>query len=76
MFYRKFVGSPGTPILYPISQPMSSDNNITLFWSEEIAADSYYLYRSTNYIVDVSSLTVLDSTTDLQYVDTLNETGV
>ncbi len=75
IFYRKFVGSPGKPILFPISPPISSVSNISLTWSLEIAADSYDIYRSPNYFTDESDLAVLDTTSDLQYFDALNESG-
>lgn len=76
IFYKKYAGPPGTPTLHPITPAISTESNISLTWSEEISADSYKIYRSSSYIVDISGLTVLDTTSNMLYFDSLNESGV
>lgn len=76
IFYRKLAGNPGTPTLYPISPFPTYESNVSLSWSDEFSAKGYDIYRSTEFIDDVSELTIIGNSVDNSYIDTLNETGV
>ncbi len=78
LYYKKFVGTPGAPVLYAIFPNPSSESDITLNWVDNPQVSSYSLYRSTTpftsaVLGSISPLVTLSSNT---YTDSLSEHGV
>lgn len=78
LYHKKFVGSPGAPVLYTIFPNPSSVSDITLNWVDNPQVSSYSLYRSTTPFTSaalgsMSPLVTLSSNT---YTDSLSEHGV
>ncbi len=64
------------PLLSPIVPFPSTNGNIFLQWSETENAESYRIYRYTSPITQInSSITLLASSTELEYIDTVLENG-
>jgi len=75
IFYKKLVGPPESPQLYPIVPNLSSSGSINIDWSDVANCDNYHLYRELSPISSPSNLTALISTNNSFYTDTINESG-
>ncbi|MBY9001186.1 MAG: hypothetical protein KGD64_09750 [Candidatus Heimdallarchaeota archaeon] len=75
IFYKKFVGPPQTPQLFPIMPNPSSSGIVNLYWSDVIGSENYYLYRKVTPISSLAGLSALNQTKESFYIDSLNETG-
>jgi hypothetical protein len=75
IFYKKLVGSPESPQLYPIVPNLSSSGSINIDWSDVANCDDYHLYRDLSPISSLSGLTVLSSTNISFYTDEITENG-
>lgn len=75
VFYRKLVGPPEATVLDSFVPDSIPVGNLTLTWQEVTSAENYEVYRENNYINSYSSLSPIAILADLQYTDTLNESG-
>ncbi len=66
---------PGTPILDPIVPPIDYNGAIELTWSAAQNATSYWVYRDTSEIMDVTGLIPIKSVTELSCKDELSING-
>jgi len=76
IFYKKLVGPPESPQLYPIVPNLNSSGSINIDWSDVADCDNYHLYRELSPITSLSNLTVLTSTANSFYTDTISENGL
>lgn len=76
IFYKKFVGPPGNPILSSIIPNPSPKGNLTLEWNDVLGAEEYVVYNSTSYITDVSGLTPITTISETSYVDSITTPGI
>ncbi len=71
LFYKKFVGSPSSPILLEIYPKSTTDTQVNLRWVDSLGATSYKIYRDTTFIADTSSLTSIGSSSNSSFIDTI-----
>ncbi|MHA1482742.1 MAG: hypothetical protein ACTSQA_04800, partial [Candidatus Heimdallarchaeaceae archaeon] len=78
VYYKKFVGTPNTPILLAISPNLSTDANVSLNWENSPFVSSYSLYRSTSPFTSTSlgSMSPIATLSSNSFNDTLNDTGL
>jgi len=75
IFYKKYVGPPGKPILSSIIPNPSPLGNITLEWNDVIGAEEYSIYNSSSYITDISELVPI-TISENSFVDSITIPGV
>ncbi len=69
LFYKKFVGSPSSPILLEIYPKSTTNTQVNLSWIDSLGATSYKAYRSTTYITEITGLTSIGSSSSNSFVD-------
>lgn len=75
IFYKKFVGPPQAPLLFPIIPNPRSIGTINLDWSDVACCDNYYLYREDTHITSLAGLSAHNVTTESSTTDTISENG-
>ena len=50
IYYKKYAGSPSSPILSDIYPNPTTNNTISLNWNEIQCAEDYLVFRDTSYI--------------------------
>ncbi|MHA1347049.1 MAG: hypothetical protein ACTSVO_13440 [Candidatus Heimdallarchaeaceae archaeon] len=75
IFYRRFVGPPQAPHLYPISPNPTITGNATILWTDVAASEDYHIYREEAYISSLSGLSVFASTSDNFFDDSILDNG-
>jgi len=75
IFYKRFVGPPQAPHVYPILPNPTITGNATIFWTEVAAGDDYHIYREEAYISSLSGLSVIASTSDNFFEDSILDNG-
>jgi len=76
IFYKKYVGPPGKPILSSIIPNPSPLGNIILEWNDVIGAEEYSIYNSTSYIIDISELVPITTTSENNFIDLITIPGI
>ncbi len=71
IFYRKFIGPPPAPILGNSLLNSSTEITVNLDWDDVYGATAYYIYRSTDYIWSLDSLSPIETTISSDFIDTL-----
>jgi len=75
IFYRRFVGPPQAPHVYPISPNPTITGNATILWTDVAASENYHIYREEAYISSLSGLSVFASTSDNYFDDSILDNG-
>lgn len=76
LYFRKFIGTPSSPLLSPIFPNPSKDGNISLSWEGDYYDSSYVVYRDTSIFSITTGMEPIATLSSNSYIDTLNETGV
>ncbi len=75
IFYKKFVGPPGNPILSSIIPNPSPSGNLTLEWNSVLGAEDYLIFNSTSQFSDVSGLSPIATISETNYNDSISIPG-
>lgn len=76
LYFRRFIGTPSSPLLSPITPNPSNNGNISLNWEEDYYDSSYKVYRDTYLFSTTTGMEPIAALSTNSYIDTLNETGV
>jgi hypothetical protein len=76
LFFRRFIGTPSSPLLSPISPNPSKDGNISLSWKGDYYDSSFSIYRDTSLFSTTAGMEPIATLNSNSYIDNLNETGV
>ncbi|MHA1270221.1 MAG: hypothetical protein ACTSPY_10580 [Candidatus Helarchaeota archaeon] len=67
---------PNSPTLNEIIPKIDPDGYISLNWSDEIAITTYYVYRDTSFISNITGLNPIATVVDSNYTDYIQINGI
>ncbi|MHA1230306.1 MAG: SBBP repeat-containing protein [Candidatus Helarchaeota archaeon] len=66
---------PDPPVLEQISPPIDDDGKIQLKWNNVSDANRYYIYRDTKFITNITGLSPIAQTSNINFMDIIGTAG-